>query len=106
MPLSLTTRIGHAMVASYEMIYTQPDSFTYSKTGMLFGAELVSKAPTFVPQSGNRQSFSGLCAELCDGDIYLNHKYTLEELMASMILHADFSRPSPLRAFMTAIIIS
>ncbi len=57
MPLSLTTRIGHAMVASYEMIFTQPDSVTYSKTGMLFGAELVSKAPTFVPQSGNRQSF-------------------------------------------------
>ncbi|MDS4101639.1 conjugal transfer protein TraG N-terminal domain-containing protein, partial [Escherichia coli] len=38
MPLSLTTRIGHAMVASYEMIFTQPDSATYSKTGMLFGA--------------------------------------------------------------------
>lgn len=39
MPLSLTTRIGHAMVASYEMIFTQPDSVTYSKTGMLFGAD-------------------------------------------------------------------
>lgn len=68
MPLSLTTRIGHAMVASYEMIYTQPDSFTYSKTGMLFGAETgIKKHRLFVPQSGNRQSFSGLCAELCDG---------------------------------------
>lgn len=68
MPLSLTTRIGHAMVASYEMIFTQPDSVTYSKTGMLFGAELVSKSTDFLSlQSGNRQSFSGLCAELCDG---------------------------------------
>ncbi|EON3387196.1 conjugal transfer protein TraG N-terminal domain-containing protein, partial [Salmonella enterica subsp. enterica serovar Newport] len=36
LPLSLTTRIGHAMVASYEMIFAQPDSVTYSKTGMLF----------------------------------------------------------------------
>lgn len=26
MPLSLTTRIGHAMVVSYEMIFTQPDT--------------------------------------------------------------------------------
>ncbi len=61
MPLSLTTRIGHAMVASYEMIFTQPDSVTYSKTGMLFGAELVSKSTDFfVPQSGNRQSFPGI----------------------------------------------
>ncbi|MGS3526342.1 conjugal transfer protein TraG N-terminal domain-containing protein [Escherichia coli] len=50
MPLSLTTRIGHAMVASYEMIFTQPDSVTYSKTGMLFGAESgMQKAPTFCP---------------------------------------------------------
>ncbi|VZZ91560.1 Conjugal transfer protein TraG (fragment) (plasmid) [Escherichia coli] len=59
MPLSLTTRIGHAMVASYEMIFTQPDGVTYSKTGMLFGAELVSKAPTF---SRNPKSpiFSGV----------------------------------------------
>ncbi|VZZ91561.1 Conjugal transfer protein TraG (fragment) (plasmid) [Escherichia coli] len=31
------------------------------------------------------------------GDIYLNHKYTLEELMASADPYADFSRPSPLR---------
>ncbi len=43
MPLSLTTRIGHAMVVSYEMIFTQPDSVTYSKTGMLFGANLIVK---------------------------------------------------------------
>lgn len=63
-PLSLTTRIGHAMVASYEMIFTQPDSVTYSKTGMLFGAELVSKSTDFLSR---RQSFPGLCAELRDG---------------------------------------
>lgn len=58
MPLSLTTRIGHAMVASYEMIFTQPDSVTYSKTGMLFGAELVSKAPTFCPAIRKSPIFS------------------------------------------------
>ena len=51
MPLSLTTRIGHAMVASYEMIFTQPDSVTYSKTGMLFGAELVSKSTDFLSRN-------------------------------------------------------
>ncbi|WP_414093968.1 type IV conjugative transfer system pilin TraA, partial [Escherichia albertii] len=28
MPLSLTTRIGHAMVAGYEMVFAQPDSAT------------------------------------------------------------------------------
>nr|WP_265181371.1 conjugal transfer protein TraG N-terminal domain-containing protein [Escherichia coli] len=51
MPLSLTTRIGHAMVASYEMIFTQPDSATYSKTGMLFGANLIVKSTDFLSRN-------------------------------------------------------
>jgi conjugal transfer mating pair stabilization protein TraG len=90
MPLSLTTRIGHAMVASYEMIFTQPDSVTYSKTGMLFGAELVSKSTDFLsrnPEIANL--FQDYVQNCVMGDIYLNHKYTLEELMAS----ADFFPP-------------
>ncbi len=64
MPLSLTTRIGHAMVAGYEMVFAQPDSATYSKTGMLFGANL-HRFP--VPESGNHQSVSGLRPELRAG---------------------------------------
>lgn len=41
------------------------------------------------------------------GDIYLNHKYTLEELMASADPYTLIF-PAPVRygAFMTAIIIS
>ncbi|EFJ2707947.1 conjugal transfer mating pair stabilization protein TraG [Escherichia coli] len=99
MPLSLTTRIGHAMVASYEMIFTQPDSITYSKTGMLFGAELVSKSTDFLsrnPEIANL--FQDYVQNCVMGDIYLNHKYTLEELMASADPYTlIFSRPSPLR---------
>ncbi|EAN0332144.1 conjugal transfer mating pair stabilization protein TraG [Salmonella enterica] len=99
MPLSLTTRIGHAMVASYEMIFTQPDSVTYSKTGMLFGAELVSKSTDFLsrnPEIANL--FQDYVQNCVMGDIYLNHKYTLEELMASADPYTlIFSRPSPLR---------
>ncbi len=99
MPLSLTTRIGHAMVDSYEMIFTQPDSVTYSKTGMLFGAELVSKSTDFLsrnPEIANL--FQDYVQNCVMGDIYLNHKYTLEELMASADPYTlIFSRPSPLR---------
>lgn len=99
MPLSLTTRIGHAMVASYEMIFTQPDSVTYSKTGMLFGAELVSKSTDFLsrnPEIANL--FQDYVQNCVMGDIYLNHKYTLEELMVSADPYTlIFSRPSPLR---------
>ncbi|EOC0033409.1 conjugal transfer mating-pair stabilization protein TraG [Cronobacter malonaticus] len=99
MPLSLTTRIGHAMVASYEMIFTQPDSVTYSKTGMLFGAELVSKSTDFLSRNPEITNlFQDYVQNCVMGDIYLNHKYTLEELMASTDPYTlIFSRPSPLR---------
>lgn len=83
----------------YEMIFTQPDSVTYSKTGMLFGAELVSKSTDFLsrnPEIANL--FQDYVQNCVMGDIYLNHKYTLEELMASADPYTlIFSRPSPLR---------
>ncbi|MGF7620135.1 conjugal transfer protein TraG N-terminal domain-containing protein, partial [Klebsiella pneumoniae] len=50
-PASLTTRVGNALVQSYEMIFSLPDSVTYSKTGMLFGGNLVAKSTDFVSQN-------------------------------------------------------
>ncbi|EDQ1733891.1 conjugal transfer mating pair stabilization protein TraG [Salmonella enterica] len=99
LPLSLTTRSGHAMVASYEMIFAQPDSVTYSKTGMLFGAGLVTKSTDFLSRNpeitGLFQDYVQNCVM---GDIYLNHKYSLEELMESGDPYTlIFSNPSPLR---------
>ena len=109
MPLSLTTRIGHAMVASYEMIFTQPDSATYSKTGMLFGANLIVKSTDFLSRNPEIINlFQDYVQNCVLGDIYLNHKYTLEDLMASADPYTLFILPGPARygAFMTAIIIS
>ncbi|HAF5680247.1 TPA: conjugal transfer mating-pair stabilization protein TraG [Salmonella enterica subsp. enterica serovar Muenchen] len=99
LPLSLTTRIGHAMVAGYEMIFAQPDSVTYSKTGMLSGAGLVTKSTDFLSRNpeitGLFQDYVQNCVM---GDIYLNHKYSLEELMESGDPYTlIFSNPSPLR---------
>ncbi len=94
-------------VASYEMIFTQPDSVTYSKTGCCLAQNWYQKAPTFCPVIRNRQSFPGLCAELRDGGYLPEHKYTLEELMASADPYTlIFSAPVRCGAFMTAIIIS
>ncbi|EBR8158299.1 conjugal transfer protein TraG [Salmonella enterica subsp. enterica serovar Newport] len=99
LPLSLTTRIGHAMVAGYEMIFAQPDSVTYSKTGMLFGASLVAKSTDFLSRNPDIISlFQDYVQNCVLGDIYLNHKYSLEELMgASDPYTLIFSNPSPLR---------
>ncbi|EMK8627172.1 conjugal transfer mating pair stabilization protein TraG [Salmonella enterica subsp. enterica serovar Newport] len=98
-PLSLTTRIGNAMVQGYEMVFSLPDSVTYSKTGMLFGANLVARSTDFLSRNpeitGLFQDYVQNCVM---GDIYLNHKYTLEELMESADPYTlIFSKPSPLR---------
>lgn len=98
-PASLSTRVGNALVQSYEMIFALPDSVTYSKTGMLFGGNLVAKSTDFVSQNPEITTmFSDYVQNCVTGDIFLNHKYTLEELMNSPDPYTlIFSQPSPLR---------
>lgn len=98
-PASLTTRVGNALVQSYEMIFALPDSVTYSKTGMLFGGNLVAKSTDFVSQNPEITTpFSDYVQNCVMGDIFLNGKYTLEELMNSSDPYTlIFSKPSPLR---------
>ncbi|MCS3434242.1 conjugal transfer mating-pair stabilization protein TraG [Klebsiella sp. BIGb0407] len=98
-PFSLTTRIGNALVQSYEMIFSLPDSVTYSKTGMLFGGNLVAKSTDFISQNPEITTlFSDYVQNCVMGDIFLNHKYTFEELLNSPDPYTIiFSRPSPLR---------
>ena len=98
-PASLSTRVGNAPVKSYEMIFSLPDSMTYSKTGMLFGGNLVAKSTDFVSQNPEITTlFSDYVQNCVMGDIFLNGKYTLEELMNSSDPYTlIFSKPSPLR---------
>ncbi|HHJ4612645.1 TPA: conjugal transfer mating-pair stabilization protein TraG, partial [Raoultella ornithinolytica] len=98
-PASLTTRIGNALVQSYEMIFALPDSVTYSKTGMLFGGNLVAKSTDFISQNPEITTlFSDYVQNCVMGDIFLNHKYSLEELLNSEDPYTIiFSNPSPLR---------
>ena len=99
LPASLTTRIGNALVQTYELIFAQPDSVTYSKTGMLFGASLVSQSTDFLSQNPEITTlFSDYVQNCVMGDIFLNHKYSFEELMNSSDPYTlIFSNPSPLR---------
>ncbi|WP_058914103.1 conjugal transfer mating-pair stabilization protein TraG [Entomohabitans teleogrylli] len=98
-PASLTTRVGNALVQSYEMIFSLPDSVTYSKTGMLFGGNLVAKSTDFISQNPEITTlFSDYVQNCVMGDIFLNHKYTFEELLNSADPYTlIFSNPSPLR---------
>ncbi len=67
-PASLTTRVGNALIQSYEMVFALPDSVTYSKTGMLFGSNLVAKKyGFFVTKSSDYDAVFRLRTKLCDG---------------------------------------
>ncbi|AYU97843.1 conjugal transfer protein TraG (plasmid) [Enterobacter cloacae] len=99
LPASLTTKIGYALVQGYEMVFSQPDSITYSKTGMIFGANLVSRSTDFLSQNPEITTiFTDYVQNCVMGDIFLNGKYTMEDLMNSADPYTlIFSKPSPLR---------
>ncbi|EPY4568908.1 conjugal transfer mating-pair stabilization protein TraG [Klebsiella variicola] len=98
-PASLTTRVGNALIQSYEMVFALPDSVTYSKTGMLFGSNLVAKSTDFLSQNPQITTlFADYVQNCVMGDIFLNHKYTFEELLNSPDPYTlIFANPSPLR---------
>lgn len=98
-PASLTTRAGNALIQSYEMVFALPDSVTYSKTGMLFGSNLVAKSTDFLSQNPQITTlFSDYVQNCVIGDIFLNHKYSFEELLNSPDPYTlIFANPSPLR---------
>ncbi|HBT4268822.1 TPA: conjugal transfer mating pair stabilization protein TraG, partial [Klebsiella pneumoniae] len=91
--------VGNALIQSYEMVFALPDSVTYSKTGMLFGSNLVAKSTDFLSQNPQITTlFSDYVQNCVMGDIFLNHKYTFEELLNSPDPYTlIFANPSPLR---------
>lgn len=84
LPASLISSVGHAITVAYETVFHQPDAMTYSKTGMLFGANLVGSSTDFM---STNPAIAGLFSDYVQncvvGDIMLNHKYSLDDLMRS-----------------------
>ncbi|MCT4709141.1 conjugal transfer mating pair stabilization protein TraG [Enterobacteriaceae bacterium H11S18] len=101
-PAKLITGIGTAMTEGMEAVFHTPDAVTYSKTGMLYGANLVGSATDFVLADGDLAAlFTDYVRNCVVGDIMLNHKYSMQELMNSTDPYAlIFSQPSPLRGVM------
>lgn len=99
MPFSLITSIGHALVEGYETVFHQPDALAYSKTGMLFGADLMGRSTDFLSTNPEMTGlFSDYVQNCVLGDMLLNHKYSLNDLMNSADPYSlIFSQPSPLR---------
>lgn len=98
-PASFITSIGYALTQSYEEVFHRPDAVSYNKTGMLFGSELVKASTGFTFADGTIAGlFSDYVQNCVIGDIFLNHKYSMEDLMNSTDPYSKiFEKPSPLR---------
>ncbi|HED3078461.1 conjugal transfer mating-pair stabilization protein TraG [Citrobacter amalonaticus] len=96
---SLSTSVGFKMSTLYDTLMARPDSVTYSKTGMLFGSQIVAETSDFTTQNPELAQMLPDYVENCViGDILLNHKYTVNELLNSTDpLSLITSQPSPLR---------
>ncbi len=98
-PASLITSVGYALTQEYDSIFHRPDAVSYSKTGLLFGSELVQASTGFTFADGEIAGlFSDYVQNCVIGDIFLNHKYSMEDLMNSTDPYSKiFENPSPLR---------
>ncbi len=87
------------MASVYDMLMARPDSVTYSKTGMLFGSQIVAETSDFTTQNPELAQMLPDYVENCViGDILLNGKYTINQLLNSTDpLTLITSNPSPLR---------
>ena len=101
-PARFITSIGTDITEIYERLFHLPDSLKYSKTGMLYGADLIGHASDIMTTNGDLAELMGLYVRNCVvGDILINHKYSFQELMNSRDPYTlIFSQPSPLRGVM------
>jgi len=95
----LTTSVQFGVARLYEYTFSRPDSLTYTKTGMLFGSQIVAQTTDFRSQNPQLAGMLTDYVENCVvGDILLNNKYTVSQLLNSTDpLTLITNNPSPLR---------
>ncbi len=95
----LTTSAGFGVAQLYDYTLSRPDSLTYTKSGMLFGSQIVAQTSDFRTQNPQLAQMLTDYVENCvNGDILLNNKYTINQLLNSTDpLTLITNNPSPLR---------
>lgn len=102
-PASVITSMGHGIAQLYDQFFSLPDAVAYNKTGMLFGSNLLARSNGFQSQNPRLDRYLIEYIRSCAiPDMYLNNKYTLDELMHSNDPYSLlFIKPSPLRHIIT-----
>lgn len=86
---SLFTNIGYALTLKYESLLTRPGSdfpqtLTYSKTGMLFGAKLLEASHSFhIVNPDLKEDMNTFFRNCVVGDIAINRKYSVADIKRS-----------------------
>ncbi|MSE16959.1 conjugal transfer protein TraG, partial [Pantoea agglomerans] len=76
----LSTGAGYGVAQLYDYVFSRPDSLTYTKTGMLFGSQVIAQTSDFRTQNPQLSQMLTDYVENCVvGDILLNNKYTIAQ---------------------------
>ncbi|MEJ1268987.1 conjugal transfer protein TraG N-terminal domain-containing protein [Pantoea ananatis] len=104
----LTTGTGFGMAQLYDYTLARPDSLTYTKSGMLFGSQIVAQSSDFRTQNPQLAALLTDYVENCViGDIMLNNKYTISQLLNSTDpLTLITSNPSQLRGISRILVMA
>lgn len=98
-PASLITSVAYGLEKGVEEAFHMPDDATYSKTGMLFGSRVFGLSSGFHFINPDVKTDFGQYVKNCVlGDILINKKYSMQDLLNSADIWALISsNPSPVR---------
>lgn len=93
------TGLGYALAQLFDMLYTKPDTLSYTKTGFLFGSRLIQESKNYrILDPALQANFSMYFRRCVVGDILLSRTLSPTELKESDNIWGAISRtPSPIR---------
>lgn len=97
--VSLVTTIGYGLAESYDALLTMPDDLQYTQTGSLFGSRLIQASRDFrITDPRLKEEMNFYLRSCVVGDIRLNHKYDVNDLVhAENLWNIISSKASKLR---------
>lgn len=97
--VKIATTIGFGLGQAFDMLMSMPDDMQYTKTGMLFGSNMMQAVNQVrIEDSELKEELSGYFRNCVVGDVRLLHQYTLHELRTSTnVAEKIFDNTSKLR---------